>query len=195
MLVTYHDQAPLSADQLRHSTLEIHTSGDSSGLIRIPSERELRQQALWRNGTLWRPRDGGEERPPPDAEREHLETLTEQYLRQHEWAEYRASGLYRFQLETPPRGGSLQLTATFSGEDGVTVSTTMPLQPYYSVSRSVISVDTSNKRTDIGQYAVFHVRSNFPMAYFFLLVRRPGAGWGGRFDDRFPYWVPSVFSR
>ena len=172
--MTYHDQAPLSPEQLRQSTLEIRSSGDSAGVIRIPSEAEVRQQSLWRNGTFWRP-DQPSERPLLEAERQYLESLTEQYLQQHEWAEYRATGLHRFQLDTPPRGGSLQLTATYSGADGVTVSATLPLQPYHSTSRSTLSVETSNRRTDIGQYAVFHVRSNFPMSYFYLLVS--SAGW------------------
>ena len=80
-------------------------------------------------------------------------------------------------MDTPPRGGNIQLTATFSSDGGVTATATLPLQPYYSVSRSVISVDTSNKRTDIGEYAVFHVRSNFPMAYFYLLVSQGRGDW------------------
>ncbi|XP_043206412.1 CD109 antigen-like [Amphibalanus amphitrite] len=169
VLVTYHDQAPLTPDQLRESALEIRSSGDSAGVIRVPSEAEVRQQTLWRNGTFWRP-DGDAERPLLEAERRYLETLTEQYLQQHRWSEYRATGLYRFQLDTPPRGGTLQLTATYSGADGVTASAGLQLQPYHSTTRSVLSVETSNRRTDIGEYAVFHVRSNFPMSYFYLLV-------------------------
>ncbi|KAF0314708.1 CD109 antigen [Amphibalanus amphitrite] len=173
VLVTYHDQAPLTPDQLRESALEIRSSGDSAGVIRVPSEAEVRQQTLWRNGTFWRP-DGDAERPLLEAERRYLETLTEQYLQQHRWSEYRATGLYRFQLDTPPRGGTLQLTATYSGADGVTASAGLQLQPYHSTTRSVLSVETSNRRTDIGEYAVFHVRSNFPMSYFYLLVSAPG---------------------
>ncbi|XP_037068259.1 CD109 antigen-like [Pollicipes pollicipes] len=175
VLVTYHDQAPLSPETLRLSTLTISSSGDTAGGVRIPSEAEVAQQAAWRNGTLWLPARGerrlGEARHLlPDAEREYLAALRDDYLRRHEWAEYRASGLHRFELATPPRGGPLQLTATFSAADGVTAAASLALQPYYSLGRNMISVSTSNRRTDVGQYAVFHVRSNFPMSYFYLIV-------------------------
>ena len=106
------------------------------------------------------------------SEERYIAELMESYLQEQEWAEFRSSGVYRFQIDTPPRGGSIDLTATIQLPDAGTTSATLRLEPYHSRARTFISIQTSNQRTDIGEYAVFHVRSNFPMSYFYLIVSR-----------------------
>ncbi|XP_037085494.1 complement C3-like [Pollicipes pollicipes] len=92
------------------------------------------------------------------------------YLQEQEWAEYRSSGVHRFQIETPPRGGPIELTATFQSAEAGATTASLRLEPFHSQRHRFLALQTSNKRTDIGEYAVFHVRSNFPMTYFYLIV-------------------------
>lgn len=183
--MTYHDGAPLSSDQLRGSSLTIRSSGGTAGNhIHIPSEREQLARDGWlRNGTFIpetgeRPGNRAFDRDPlldplwgaVRAQRKYAEARQERYLNNQRWAEYRSMGLHRFELSMPPRGSSVELTATFSGDEGGATSSTLRLEPFYSQERNIISVETSNRRTDVGEYAVFHVRSNFPMTHFFLIV-------------------------
>ncbi|XP_037085415.1 CD109 antigen-like, partial [Pollicipes pollicipes] len=53
VLVTYHDLAPLSREELEGSTLTIRSTGDAGGEIRIPSVREWRDRFTWRNSSFW----------------------------------------------------------------------------------------------------------------------------------------------
>ena len=196
---------PLSAEELESATLTIRSTGDSSGEIRIPSVQEWQQRFTWRNSSYWRDSDrtygdpnlrgtiaGTRQRDPnyvPPAyegsqdgdlpllsEERYIAEMMENYLQEQEWVEFRSSGVYRFQIDTPPRGGSIDLTATIQLPGAGTTTTTLRLEPYHSRARKFISIQTSNKRTDIGEYAVFHVRSNFPMTYFYLIVSNSSPG-------------------
>ncbi|CAL4102803.1 unnamed protein product [Meganyctiphanes norvegica] len=93
------------------------------------------------------------------------------FLDQQEFAEYREIGVYRFQIdEIPDKTVSIKLSATYQDDFGAHSATTANAIAYYSEKKKYIGIETSNKEVSVGEFGVFHVRSNFRMDSFHYLV-------------------------
>lgn len=181
VMVTYHDQTPLSPEILQKSSLKIRSTGGSS--IVIPTTDQMNNiYGYYGNRSLsedpeFRLEDPANSGPlysadSANAYRINFDRQIERFLDEQKWEEFRRSGLHRFTFATMGRQSSMEVTAEFRSEDsGISASTTLRLEPTYSVSRKFLSVYTSTETFAVGQYGVFHVKTNFPMTHFYVTVR------------------------
>lgn len=83
---------------------------------------------------------------------------------------YTNEGVLYFQFDTPNNTQNIKLRATYTGEDGVIVETSLVAVQFSSPKGKYLNVWTSTKDAVCDEYAVFHVKYNFPMDSFQYLV-------------------------
>ncbi len=90
------------------------------------------------------------------------------YSREKSFEEFRKEGIFRFTLDVPERATVLNLSAVYtSNDEDPRISTSVNAYAVYETKERYMSVKVGNAQDlVIGQYAVFHIRSNFLMAYF-----------------------------
>ncbi len=88
------------------------------------------------------------------------------YAKEKSYEEYRATGVHRILLDIPDRTEELKLVAYYRDtEQGAAYAETTAYASYAPLDRH-IHVRSSNKKISVGEYVVFHVKSNFALNYF-----------------------------
>ena len=104
-----------------------------------------------------------------DVER-NTELIMEQYAKEESYKEYRETGVHRFQLDIPEDTIELKLTAYYTDtSDGKAYTETTAYAAYAPLDRH-IHVRSSNKKISVGQYVIFHVKSNFALSSFDWII-------------------------
>ena len=90
----------------------------------------------------------------------------EMYAREKSYEEYRRTGVHRIQLDIPDKTEELKLVAFYKDdEQGSSYAETTAYASYAPLDRH-IHVRSSNRKISVGEYVVFHVKSNFALKYF-----------------------------
>ncbi|XP_076046263.1 CD109 antigen-like [Oratosquilla oratoria] len=196
--VSYHDLQPLSEEKLRSSKLIVKAvAGLESGSrvtvaeIEIPQvnaeddELKFLEKSWKRNKRIQDYEATGyrynEEYPDflnydyfsGDAyldEEKLVERKIQLFLNNQEFKEYRRTGVFQFHIDLPEKVSSLQLTAAYQDDDGDAAVASAEAVAYYSKKKLYIGVETSTKEASVGQFAVFHIRSNFNVKSFHYMI-------------------------
>ena len=96
----------------------------------------------------------------------NTQLLMEMYAREKSYEEYRRTGVHRIQLDIPDKTEELKLVAFYKDdEQGSSYAETTAYASYAPLDRH-IHVRSSNRKISVGEYVVFHVKSNFALKYF-----------------------------
>ncbi|XP_076069453.1 CD109 antigen-like [Oratosquilla oratoria] len=195
VFVTYDDLEPLEPARLETGSLSIAASvtlraGQVKNLpeIHIPTKKKHQETTLtyleW-----WRSRERKKhlfeddlshstardiDPLKDDLESRNLEDfLYRIHVEEKDHAEFRKTGIFSFSLDIPEDATSLTLTAAFK-DDLDAVSVVLKGEPKHTPSRRFLQVTSSTEDATIGQFVVFHVRSNFAMDKFHYLIIAKG---------------------
>ncbi|XP_069937698.1 uncharacterized protein [Cherax quadricarinatus] len=102
------------------------------------------------------------------AERE-LQDLMDDYTREQYFTEYRETGIYRFELDMPKDAAYLHLDVTYSDEETQS-SASAHAYAHFHPEKRYIQVTSSTDEAKVGEFAIFHIRSNFPVQQFVYMV-------------------------
>ncbi|KAK8389963.1 hypothetical protein O3P69_012881 [Scylla paramamosain] len=92
------------------------------------------------------------------------------FVRNQQFEKYREKGVFHFTVDVPETASGLSLTAAYQDDEGDTASASAQGIAYYSPKKQYIGVEMSSKGVTVGEFVVFHVRSNFNMDSFNYLV-------------------------
>ncbi len=192
--VRYHDQVALSQEKLEQSTLVVTAhakleNGEVKKLkdIMIPTKQAdafapfVDIDRLRRYGQLYGS-DAASDTDNPgrdinpasfftdDVER-NTQIIMEMYAREQEYEEYRKTGVHRIKLDIPEKTLELKLVANFQdvSQGGKAFAETTMYAAYAPLDRH-IHVTSSSRTISVGEYVVFHVKSNFALPYFDWMV-------------------------
>ncbi|XP_050713228.1 CD109 antigen-like isoform X2 [Eriocheir sinensis] len=191
--VSYHDFHPLSTKKLKSSRLKVKGEAVSEGSNKVtvfeleipPANLEEEESAFLDQSWLYNKRLQALQAEDPDykivdnnydkgvpylTEEELAEKKVEIYFKNEQFQKYREKGVFHFTLNVPEKTAQLTLVATYMDGYGDAASATAQGLAYYSPRRQYITVGTSNKGVRLGEFVVFHVRSNFNMDSFNYLV-------------------------
>ena len=200
--VRYHDQVALPEEVLKDSELEIRIrakkkDGSVENLPSIKVPRQLTDEfnsfqdidRLQHYGQLYGSKaaedvsyGGGQGsfniNPAAffsdDIEKNTEFVFHELYAKEKSYEEYRKTGVHRFNFDVPILTEELYLSAYYSDSKNSrdTYTETTAYGAYGPKDRH-IHVRSSTKTIAVGQYIVFHVKSNFPLPYFdWILVSK-----------------------
>ena len=194
--VRYHDQVSLTQEQLEESTLIIKSyakmeSGETIVLpeVKVPPKFEgfgdvidvdrLKHynqpfgQEARKNSD---PYDSINSINPAafltDDEEKNTQFVFGQFARDRSYDEFRKTGVHRFQLDIPENTKELKIKAYYSGineAQGRADVETTAFAAYAPLNRH-IHVSSSNKKINVGEYVVFHAKSNFALKYFDWMI-------------------------
>lgn len=100
----------------------------------------------------------------------NTQLLMEMFAREKSYEEYRKTGVHRFRLEIPPKTDQLKLVAYYRDLDqGSAYAETRAFAAYSPLDR-YIHISSSNRKISVGQYVIFHVKSNFAVAFFDWMI-------------------------
>nr|XP_045598849.1 CD109 antigen-like [Procambarus clarkii] len=194
--VRYSDGVPVEEERLAESSLVISvtvtsiTGGTSSlpqmVIMPLSSDEKLQEETLellqvgQRAGELAY-QVGLEDHQPLNAEymnevvvaERELEDLMDDYTREQSLSEYRTTGIYRFELDIPDDAASLRVDVTYSDEHSH-ASTAAYAYAHHHPHRRYIQVTSSTDEASVGEFAVFHIRSNFPIEQFVYTIISKG---------------------
>ncbi|XP_042213944.1 CD109 antigen-like isoform X2 [Homarus americanus] len=117
------------------------------------------QETKWVNEMAW-------------AERE-VQDLMHNYTREQYFTEYRETGIYRFQLDIPKDAATLRVDVVYQDEH-TEASTTAHAYAHYHPGNRYVQVTSSTDEAKVGEFAIFHIRSNFPVHQFVYLIMSKG---------------------
>ncbi|XP_063601843.1 CD109 antigen-like [Penaeus indicus] len=103
-------------------------------------------------------------------ENELVKKKMEMFVRNQKFQKYREKGVYHFVVDVPEKTASLSLTASYQDDSGSIAAASATAIAYYSPRKLYIGVETSSKEASVGEFVVFHVRSNFNMESFHYLI-------------------------
>ncbi|MPC34052.1 CD109 antigen [Portunus trituberculatus] len=92
------------------------------------------------------------------------------FVRNQQFEKYRDKGVFHFTMDLPETTSGLVLSASYQDDEGDTAAASAQGIAYYSPRKQYIGVETSSKGVTVGEFVVFHVRSNFNMESFIYLV-------------------------
>ncbi|KAB7504994.1 Antigen, partial [Armadillidium nasatum] len=96
------------------------------------------------------------------------------YIKKQEFGDFRETGIFTFTLEIPKDAASLTVNAVYTDGEGTTAGAKLDGIQNYHPNERHLHVTSSTKNGVIGEYAVFHVRTNFPLLKFHYVVLSKG---------------------
>ncbi|XP_071531816.1 CD109 antigen-like [Panulirus ornatus] len=188
--VKHGDEEPVKKSRLAQSSLIItasvtSTSGVTSTLpqIVIPALSKDRVQnetpeILKEGQRAWEsPSVDGEEGMPQANEvawvERELVNLMDDYISKQYFAEYRDTGIFRFEFDVPKDSASLRLDVVYRDAHTQT-STTTHAHSHYHPDNRYVQVTSSTNEARVGEFAVFHIRTNFLIQNFTYLIMSKG---------------------
>ena len=191
--VRYHDQVALPAEDLRDSELEINVRAkkkDGSVVdltkIRVPKyvadqfnefqdiDRLAHYGQSFGSDAIYDVINNNDINPAAfitnnvDKNTEFLYSI---YAKEKQFEEYREKGVHRFRFEVPELTEELYLTAYYSdNKNPQNTYTEATAYASYGPRDRHIQVRSSTRNIAVGEYVVFHVKSNFPLPYFDWLI-------------------------
>ena len=197
--VKYHDEVALLPKVLRDSELEIsvrakNKNGNVEFLEKIWIPKEQAQdlnafqdierlehydqpfgQDAFNEGNRYdaqgRPGYDGASFFGRDTEKNTEFIFQKIYAKEKSFEEFRKTGVHRFSFKVPPLTEELYLVATYK-HFKQTQNTVASVTAYsaYGPRDRFISVRSSSRKIAVGEYVVFHVKSNFPLPYFDWII-------------------------
>ena len=191
--VRYHDQVALPSEVLMNSELEINIRAKQKDgrildleRIRVPKfvanqfnefadidrldhyGQKYGADAIYDNANI---NDINQASFFSDDADKNAEFLYSIYAKEKQYKEYRETGVHRFRFEVPELTEELLMTAYYNdpGNTQTTYTETTAYASYGPRDRH-IHVRSSTKNIAVGEYVVFHVKSNFPLPYFDWLI-------------------------
>ena len=190
--VRYHDQVALPAEVLRGSDLEINVRAkkkDGSVVdltkIRVPKyvadqfnefqdiDRLSHYGQSFGSDAIYDVTNNNDINPAAflsDDVDKNTEFLYSIYAKEKQFEEYREKGVHRFRFDVPELTEELYLTAYYSDTKNTDTYTESTAYASYGPRDRHIQVRSSTKNIAVGEYVVFHVKSNFPLPYFDWLI-------------------------
>jgi len=160
VIVAYRDGERLSSEKLAQSTLRIEIVAQFEGgspvslpdIVALPMDNLLISSDLEDNE--W---SGGR-----GYATEYADILSvERY-----WEE----GIFYFKFDVPPKVSELTLKAFYEDAEGDSIQAKMKAIQHYSPNKKYMSVRTSSANAEVGEFAVFHVKTNFILQAFQYIV-------------------------
>ncbi|XP_042213472.1 CD109 antigen-like [Homarus americanus] len=197
--VSYHDLQPLGEEKLHVSKLVVKAEAvsESGGretilTIEIPQvNSEVEEDAFLESSWLYNKRMQAILAKDPTyniedydynynfdyesgarylTENELVEKKLEKFLRSQQFQKYREKGVFHFTVDVPDKTAKLTLTASYQDDLGSIASANAQAIAFYSSKKQYIGVETSSKGVTVGEFVVFHVRSNFNIDSFHYLI-------------------------
>ena len=196
--VKYHDQVALPPEVLRDSTLEIRIratrkDGNTFDLpgLKVPRKTDddfnefqdidrlkhygqaIGDEALYDVNSY--SGDGGFRYNPAAVLTEDVDhnadLIQKKYAQEKSFDEYRRTGVHRFSFNVPPETEELDITAHYSdSKNSQPTYARTTAYASYGPKNKHIHVRSSSKNIAVGQYVIFHVKTNFPMPYFDWII-------------------------
>jgi len=115
--------------------------------------------------------DGSQEINPAfffdDDTDENTKLCMNLFAKEKSYKEYRETGVHRLKIDIPPKTEQIKLVGYYSDvETNREIIAESIAYGAYAPKDQHIFVHSSNKDINIGQYVVFHVKSNFPIENF-----------------------------
>ena len=106
-----------------------------------------------------------------DAEKNTEFLYQGQYAKEKSYEEYRRTGVHRFKFDVPEKVEEIYLTAYYT-DSQTNIKTTTETTAFgsYGPQDRHIHVRSSNRNIQVGNYVVFHVKSNFPLKHFDWII-------------------------
>ena len=160
MIVAYRDGEHLSSEKLAQSTLRIEIMAQFEGgstlslpdIVALPVDKHRITADLEDNE--W------------NAGRKYTTEYADIVSIQRYWEE----GVLYFKFQVPPKVSELILTALYEDEEGESVQAKIRAIQHYSPSKKYMSVRTSSFDSEAGEFATFHVKTNFILQSFKYVV-------------------------
>ena len=93
------------------------------------------------------------------------------YAKEGSYQEFRKAGVHRIKVDIPAMTEQLKLVGRYSDvETNREIITEVIAYGAYAPKDQHIFVHSSNKDINIGQYVVFHVKTNFPLDHFDWII-------------------------
>lgn len=160
MIVAYRDGEHLSSEKLAQSTLRIEIMAQFEGgstlslpdIVALPVDKHRITDDMedneWNTG------------------RKYTIEYADIVSVQRYWEE----GVLYFKFQVPPKVSELILTAFYADEEGESVQVKIRAIQHYSPSKKYMSVRTSSFDSEAGEFATFHVKTNFILQSFKYVV-------------------------
>ncbi|PNF42789.1 hypothetical protein B7P43_G13621 [Cryptotermes secundus] len=87
---------------------------------------------------------------------------------------YWKEGVLYFKFDVPPKVLELTLRAFYEDSEGESMQAKINIMQHYSPSKKYISVRTNSADVEVGEFAVFHVKTNFILQRFQYMVLAKG---------------------
>ncbi len=100
----------------------------------------------------------------------NTQLVMEMYAREKSYEEYRTTGVHRIQFDIPEKTEEIKLVAYYRDTDQGSAYTETTAYAAYAPLDRHIHVRSSNKKISVGEYVVFHVKSNFALTYFDWMI-------------------------
>ncbi|KDR15355.1 CD109 antigen [Zootermopsis nevadensis] len=164
VIVAYSDGERLSGETLAQSTLriEILAQFESGSTVSLPDIVALPVQKQFISTDL----EDNEWNGGRSYGTEYADVLSmERY-----WEE----GILYFKFDVPPKVSELTLRAFYEDAEGGNVQAKMKATQHYSPNKKYMSVRSSSTNAEVGEFAVFHVKTNFILQSFQYVVLTKG---------------------
>jgi hypothetical protein len=160
VIIAYHDGERVSSEKLAKSTLRIEIAAqfESGSTLSLPDVVAL---------------PTGKHRITADMEDNEWNTgekYTIEYADIVSVERYWEEGVLYFKFEVPPKVSKLTLRALYEDEDGESVQAKIKAIQHYSPTKKYMSVRTSSIDSEAGEFATFHVKTNFILPGFKYMV-------------------------
>lgn len=161
VIVAYSKGGRLSGEKLAQSTLrmEVIAQFESGSTVSLPDILALpmdKHQILAEEDNEWN--GGGRYMATEYADISSAERY---------WEE----GVLYFKFDIPHKVSELTLRAFYEDAEGESAQAEMKAIQHYSPHNKYISVRTSSANAEAGEFAVFHVKTNFILQSFQYVVR------------------------
>lgn len=161
VVVAYNDGEHLSTEKLAQSTLRIEIfaqfeNGSTLSLpdiVALPMEKHLTSANLEENE--W------------NGSRRYTAEYADILSVERYWKE----GVLYFKFDVPPKVSELTLRAFYEDSEGESMQAKIKAMQHYSPSKKYISVRSDSADAEVGEFAVFHVKTNFILQRFQYMVR------------------------
>ncbi|XP_068210039.1 CD109 antigen-like [Palaemon carinicauda] len=197
--VSYHDLQPLDVEKIRSSSLTVKAdaislSGSRTTVLEVKIPRvdaDEEEMSFLRNSWDYNRKAQEYQNKYPGyelkdfaynydydydsgarylSEHQLVERKLDLFLRNQRFQGYREKGVFHFVVDVPDKTASLTLTANYEDDEGSIAAASAEALAHYSKKEQYIGVETSSKEVSVGEFVVFHVRSNFNMESFNYLI-------------------------
>ncbi|XP_050736759.1 CD109 antigen-like isoform X2 [Eriocheir sinensis] len=87
---------------------------------------------------------------------------------------YHRDGILEFTLEIPEGATGINIHANYRDSEGEGASASIGGDPVHSPKGRYLHITTSTETATVGEFAIFHIRANFPMDWFQYMVMAKG---------------------